>query len=70
LSAEDAALCGQVLGAVLVHDDAMLDRKLDFDKVQRGGGCAPFAVNYSCEMVTRALTALLRTVSWVEKYGA
>ncbi|HXG22306.1 MAG TPA: hypothetical protein VNN62_24960 [Methylomirabilota bacterium] len=70
LSAVDAALCGQVFGAVLAHDDAALDRKLDFDKVQRGGGCAPLTINYSCEMVTRALTTLMRTVSWVEKYGA
>lgn len=36
----------------------------------RGAGCAPFAVNYSCEAVTRALTVLMRTVSWTEKFGA
>lgn len=69
LRAEDARACGQVLGAVVVRDDAVLDRKLDLDVVQRGG-CSPFAINYSCEAVTRALTALMRTVSWIEKYGA
>ena len=70
LRIEHAAACGQVLGAVIVRDDANLDRKLDLDIVQRGGGCPPFAINYSCEAVTRALTALMRTVSWIEQYGA
>jgi hypothetical protein len=70
LRIEDASVCGQVLGAIVVRDDATLDRKLDLDLVQRGGGCPPFAINYSCEAVTRALTALMRTVSWIEKYGA
>lgn len=68
LRIEDASACGQVLGAVVVHDDATLDRKLDLDIVQRDG-CSPFAINYSCEAVTRALTTLMRTVSWIEKYG-
>jgi hypothetical protein len=68
LRIEDASACGQVLGAVVVHDDATLDRKLDLDIVQRGG-CSPFAINYSCEAVTRALTTLMHTVSWIEKYG-
>lgn len=70
LRIEDPAACGQVLGAVVVRDDAAPDRKLDLDKVERGAGCAPFAVNYSCEAVTRALTVLMRTVSWTEKFGA
>jgi hypothetical protein len=69
LRVEEADACGQVLGAVVVHDDATLDRKLALDLVQRGG-CPPFTLNYSCEAVTRALTALMRTVSWIEKYGA
>lgn len=69
LQATAAALCGQVLGAVIVSDNATLDRKLDLDLVQRGG-CSPFAINYSCEAVARALTTLMRTVSWVEKYGS
>ncbi len=69
LQATAAALCGQVLGAVIVDDDTTLDRKLDFDLVQRGS-CAPFSINYSCEAVTRALSTLMRTVSWVEKYGS
>jgi hypothetical protein len=70
LQVEDPAACGQVLGAVVVRDDARPDRKLDLDRVKRSGGCAPFAVNYSCEAVTRALMALMRTVSWIEKFGA
>lgn len=69
LRVTDANACGQMLGAVIVRDDATLDRKLDLDLVQRGG-CAPFSIKYSCEAVTRALTALMWTVSWVEKYGA
>jgi hypothetical protein len=69
LRVENTSACGQVLGAVVVRDDSALDRKLDLDKVQRGG-CAPFAINYSCEAVTKALTTLMRTVSWTEKYGA
>ncbi|MBI3247251.1 MAG: hypothetical protein HYZ50_12175 [Deltaproteobacteria bacterium] len=68
LQAAAPSLCGQVLGAVIVDDDAALDRKLDFDLVQRGS-YPPFAINYSCEAVTRTLTTLLHTVSWVEKYG-
>jgi len=70
LRIENAPVCGQVLGAMVVRDDATLDRKLDFDKAQLGGGCAPLSVGYSCETVTRALTVLMRTVSWIEKYGA
>jgi hypothetical protein len=69
LRAEDGAVCGQVLGAVIVQDDATPDRKVDLDLVQRGG-CTPFTISYSCEAVTKALTRLMRTVSWVEKYGA
>lgn len=68
LQVTDANACGQVLGAVVVRDDVALDRKLDLDNVQRGG-CTPFSLAYSCEAVTRALTALMRTVSWIEKYG-
>ena len=69
LRIENAPVCGQVLGAMVVHDDAALDRKLDFDKAQLDG-CAPLSIGYSCEAVTRALTVLMRTVSWIEKYGA
>lgn len=67
LRVEDAAACGQILGAVIVRDDAASDRKFDLDRVQAGGSCPPFAVNYSCETVTRALTMLMRTVSWTER---
>ncbi|MGH7964854.1 MAG: hypothetical protein ACRERD_24080 [Candidatus Binatia bacterium] len=69
LRIEDPAACGQVLGAVVVRDDATLDRKLDLDRVERSGGCMPFTVNYSCEAATRALTVLMRTVSWIERLG-
>jgi hypothetical protein len=63
------AACGQIFGAVVVRDDTTPDRKLDMDLVQRTGGCPPFAMNYSCEAVTRALTLLMRTVSWTERFG-
>lgn len=70
LRAEDPAACGQILGAVIARDDAAADRKLDLDLVRRGdGGCLPFTVSYSCESVTRALLLLMRTVSWIEKFG-
>lgn len=69
LRVEAPAACGQILGAVIIRDDATLDRKLDLDQVQGGGGCPPFAVNYSCEAVTRALTVLMRTISWTEQLG-
>jgi len=70
LRVEEAHACGHILGAVVVRDDAAPDRKLDLDLVQRSGGCPPLAVNYSCETVSRALTLLMRTVSWTEKFGA
>jgi hypothetical protein len=70
LRVEDANACGHILGAVVVRDDAAPDRKLDLDLVRRSGGCSPFAVNYSCETVSRALTLFMRTVSWTEKFGA
>jgi hypothetical protein len=69
LQIEEANVCGHVLGAVVVRDDATPDRKLDLDLVRRGNGCPPFAVNYSCEAVSRALTLFMRTVSWTEKFG-
>ncbi len=70
LRVEDANACGHILGAVVVRDDAAPDRKLDLDLVRRSGGCSPFALNYSCETVSRALTLFMRTVSWTEKFGA
>jgi hypothetical protein len=69
LRVEDPTACGQVLGAVVVRDDPTPDRKLDLDKVERSGGCSPLTINYSCEAVTRALTVLMKTVSWTEKVG-
>jgi len=70
LRVEEAHACGHILGAVVVRDDDAPDRKLDLDLVQQGGGCPPLAVNYSCETVSRALTLLMKTVSWTEKFGA
>jgi hypothetical protein len=70
LRAEDPAACGQILGAVIVRDDAATDRKLDLDLVRRSdGGCMPFTVSYSCESVTRSLLLLMRTISWSENFG-
>ena len=70
LRVEEASACGHILGAVVVHDDSAPDRKLDLDLVRQSNGCAPLAVNYSCETVSRALTLFMRTVSWTEKFGA
>lgn len=67
LRVEDPAACGQILGAVIVRDDAALDRKFDLDLVRASESCPPFAVNYSCEAVSRALAMLMRTVSWTEQ---
>ena len=68
LRAEDANVCGQILGALVIRDDVAADRKFDLDVVKQNGSCAPFAVNYSCEAVARALTLLMQTVSWTEKF--
>ncbi len=65
---EDAAACGQILGSVMIRDDAALNRKFDLDLVAGTGGCPPFAVNYSCEATARALALLAQTVSWTEKF--
>jgi len=68
LRADNSGACGQILGALVIRDDAAADRKFDLDVVAQTGGCAPFAVNYSCEAVARALTLLMQTVSWTEKF--
>lgn len=68
LRASAPAVCGQIVGGVVLRDDAAGDRKLDLDMVQDTGGCSPFAVNYSCEAVTRALALLMRTDSRLEKF--
>ena len=65
---DDAAACGQILGSVVIRDDALLDRKFDLDLATGTGSCPPFAVNYSCETTTRALALLAQTVSWTEKF--
>ncbi len=70
LRADGPQVCGQILGAVLVQNSGTSGRKLDFGRVQPGSGCAPLAVNYSCEAVMRALVLLQRTVSWTEQFDA
>ncbi len=69
LRVEAPSACGHILGAVIMRDNAALDRKFDLDRVLADGSCPPFAVNYSCEAMTRALTVLMRTVSWTEQLG-
>ena len=66
--ADDPAVCGQIVGAVIIRDDSAVDRKFDLDVIERTGGCTPFAVNYSCEAVARALALLMRTDSRTEKF--
>lgn len=68
LRVEETTACGQILGAVVIRDDAVLDRKFDLDLVTETGSCSAFAVNYSCEATTRALALLAQTVSWTEKF--
>jgi hypothetical protein len=68
LRASDPAVCGQIVGAVVVRDDAVGNRKLDLDVIQHTGSCPRFAVNYSCEVVARALALLMRTDSRIEKF--
>jgi hypothetical protein len=66
--ADSPAVCGQIVGAVIIRDDAAMDRKFDLDVIERTNGCTPFAVNYSCEAVARALALLMRTDSRMEKF--
>jgi hypothetical protein len=68
LRASDPAVCGQIVGAVVIRDDAAVDRKLDFDVIRHTGSCNRFAVNYSCEAIARALALLMRTDSRMEKF--
>jgi hypothetical protein len=68
LRASDPAVCGQIIGAVVVRDDAAVDRKLDLDLIQHSGSCNRFTVSYSCEAVARALALLMRTDSRMEKF--
>jgi hypothetical protein len=68
LQVDDPAACGQIVGAVVIRDDAATDRKLDLDRVTQTGGCSPLTVKYSCETVTQALTLLMQTTSWIEKF--
>ena len=61
-------VCGHIIGAIVIQDDSVSDRKLDFDRVTRSSTCTPLSVNYSCEAVLRALTLLQRTLSWTEQF--
>lgn len=70
LQVADADACGQINGAVVIRDNAAPDRKFDLDVTRPNGSCAPFAVNYSCEAVNRALSLLMRTEALIEKLGA
>ncbi|MGE0827418.1 MAG: hypothetical protein AB7G75_25285 [Candidatus Binatia bacterium] len=60
--------CGSINGAVIIRDDTTLERKFDLDIVEQNGSCTPFTVTYSCEAVSHALSLLMQTVSWIEKF--
>lgn len=69
LQVDDPDACGQITGAVVIRDNATPNRKFDLDLVERNGRCRPFAVNYSCEAVNRALSLFMRTVAWTERFN-
>ena len=68
--AVEPEVCGQILGAVVVDAGAAASApgggRFDLNRVTRRN-CAPLAVNYSCETVTRALLLLQQTLSWTER---
>ena len=68
LRVESSTACGTLTGAVVIRDDAALDRKFDLDLVEATSLCTPFTVNYSCEATMRALALLGQTVSWTERF--
>ena len=61
--------CGQITGAVVIRDNALSNRKFDLDRVKRNDRCRPFAVNYSCEAINRALSLFARSVAWTEQFN-
>ena len=67
LQVANADACGQINGAVVIRDNATPNRKFDLDVVSANGGCAPLAVNYSCEAVNRALSLFMRTEALIDK---
>lgn len=69
LQVANANACGQVNGAVVIRDNAVPNRKFDVDLVRDNGACAPFAVNYSCEAVNRALSLFMRTEALIDELG-
>ena len=70
LQVDDPDACGQISGAVVIRDNATPNRKFDLDRVDdEAEVCDPFAVNYSCEAVNRALSLFMRTVSFREKFN-
>ena len=70
LRAAEPEVCGQILGAVVIDAGAATSApgggRFDLNRVTRRN-CAPLAINYSCETVTRALLLLQRTLSWTER---
>ena len=70
LRVTEPEMCGQILGAVVVDAGAAASvpgsGRFDLNQVTRRN-CAPLAVNYSCQTVTRALLLLQRTLSWTER---
>ena len=69
LQVDDPDACGQISGAVVIRDNAISNRKFDLDRVERNGRCSPFAVNYSCEAINRALSLFMRSVAWTEQFN-
>ena len=66
LRVTDAGACGHILGAVVIRDNAVPNRKFDLDRVRAGPRCRPFTVSYSCDAVHRALNLFMRTVAFRE----
>lgn len=70
LRAAAPEVCGRILGAVVVDVGAAASApgggRFDLNRIARRD-CAPLAVAYSCETVSRALLLLQRTLSWTER---
>lgn len=69
LRAAAPEVCGRILGAVVVDASAATGAgsgRFDLNRVARRD-CAPLAVAYSCETVSRALVLLQQTLSWTER---
>ena len=70
LRAAEPEVCGRILGAVVVDASAATSAvgsgRFDLNRIARRD-CAPLAVAYSCETVSRALLLLQQTLSWTER---